>query len=31
MILNSSNLIENNNLKINGYKIKRADHPNNVK
>ena len=31
MILNSSNLIENNNLKINSYKIKRADHPNNVK
>ena len=31
MILNSSNLIENNNLKLNSYKIKRADHPNNVK
>ena len=29
--LDSSNLTENNNLKINGYKMVRADHPNNVK
>ena len=29
--LDSSILTENNNLKINGYKMVRADHPNNVK
>ena len=29
--LDSSILTENNNLKINGYKMMRADHPNNVK
>ena len=28
---NSSIRTENNNLKINGYKMVRADHPNNVK
>ena len=28
--LDSSILTENNNLKINGYKMVRADHPNNV-
>ena len=29
--LDSSILTENNNLKINGYKMVRADHPNNIK
>ena len=29
--LDSSILTENNNLKINGYKMVRADHPNNAK
>ena len=29
--LDSSILTKNNNLKVNGYKIVRTDHPNNVK